>query len=172
MALLCSFAGQVCHKKWWLAKYFVDHMDIWYMYTEMGNYTCKEMQLKFQILPNHSASVTTPKVHGIALNLPAAHHVVVMQIIWLFTIQLQVFASIVWLGQNAVQHTWLLNMGPGYYDIHVSNLHRHSGVVHIPVLHHLTRQLNILAFMIYSFLESCDDHTKQLTEDRDTLISD
>jgi hypothetical protein len=45
--LFCPLPGQVYHLKWWLIKFFADHLDIFYMYAEMGNYECTEMQLKF-----------------------------------------------------------------------------------------------------------------------------
>jgi len=48
VVLFCSPPGQVHHLKWWLNKYFVDHVDIFHMYAEMGNDECTEMQLKFQ----------------------------------------------------------------------------------------------------------------------------
>jgi len=41
--LFCPLPGQVCHLKWWLTMYFGDHLDIFYMYAEMGNNKCTEM---------------------------------------------------------------------------------------------------------------------------------
>ena len=41
--LVCSLAGQVRHLKWWLTMYFADHVDIFHMYTEMGNDEGTEM---------------------------------------------------------------------------------------------------------------------------------
>jgi len=35
--LFCPPPGQVRHLKWWLSKRFADHLDIFYMYAEMGN---------------------------------------------------------------------------------------------------------------------------------------
>jgi len=46
--LFCPLPGQVRHLKWWLTKYFVDNVDIFHMYAEMGNDVRTEMQLKFQ----------------------------------------------------------------------------------------------------------------------------
>jgi len=46
--LLCPLPGQVHHWKWWLTKFFVDNVDIFHMYAEMGNDERTEMQLKFQ----------------------------------------------------------------------------------------------------------------------------
>ena len=34
--LFCPLPGQVRHLKWWLSKFFADHLDIYYMYSEMG----------------------------------------------------------------------------------------------------------------------------------------
>ena len=35
--LFCPLPGQVRHLKWWLTKYFADHVDIFHMYAEMSN---------------------------------------------------------------------------------------------------------------------------------------
>jgi len=45
--LFCPLPGQVRHLKWWLTKFFVDNVDIFHMYAEMGNDECTEMQLEF-----------------------------------------------------------------------------------------------------------------------------
>jgi len=55
---------QVRHLQWWLTKYFVDHVDIFQMYAEMGNNECTEMQLTFQNLRNPYVFLTTPNVGG------------------------------------------------------------------------------------------------------------
>jgi len=44
----CPLPGQVSHLKWWLTTFFVDHLDIFNIYAEMGNDECTEMQFKFQ----------------------------------------------------------------------------------------------------------------------------
>jgi hypothetical protein len=75
--LLCPLPGQVSHVMWRLTKFFVDHLDIFYMYAEMGNNECTEMQHKFQDSLNHSVFVTIPKVCGTGLNLTAANHVAI-----------------------------------------------------------------------------------------------
>jgi len=46
--LFCSLCGQVHHFRWWLTKYFADHVDLFHMYAEMGNDEQAEMLLKFQ----------------------------------------------------------------------------------------------------------------------------
>jgi hypothetical protein len=33
---------------WWFTKFFADHLDIFYMYAEVGNNEWTEMQFKFQ----------------------------------------------------------------------------------------------------------------------------
>jgi hypothetical protein len=38
-----SFPDQVHNLKWWLTKYFADHVDIFHMYAEMGNDERTEM---------------------------------------------------------------------------------------------------------------------------------
>jgi hypothetical protein len=90
--LFCPLPGQVRHLKWWLTKFFPDHLDIFYMYAEMGNDECTEMQLKFQDSPNPSVFVTTPKVGGTGLNLTAANHAVITQKFWVLNEQRQAFA--------------------------------------------------------------------------------
>jgi len=93
--LFCPLPGQVCHLKWWLTKFFGDHLDIFYMYAEMGNDEHTEMQLKFQDLPNPSVLVTTPKVGGTGLNLTAANHAVITRKFWLLNDQCQAFVQVV-----------------------------------------------------------------------------
>jgi len=135
--LVCPLPGQVRHLKWWLTKFFADHLDILYLYSEMGNDDCTEMLLKFQDSPNHSVFVTTPKVGGSGLNLTAANHAVITQKFWVLNEQWQAFAQVVRLGQNRVSHTWLLNTGPNGYDNRASDLHKLPGVAQMRVLHGL-----------------------------------
>jgi hypothetical protein len=77
--LFCLLPGEVRHLKWWLTKFFAEHLDIFYTFAERGNNEQTEMHLKFQHLPNPSVFVTTPKVGGPGLNLTAANHVVITQ---------------------------------------------------------------------------------------------
>jgi len=162
VVLFCPLPGQVCHLKWWLTKLFADHVDTFYMYAEMGNDECTEMQLKFQdspnpsvfvTSPNPSVFVTTPKVGGPGRNLTAANHAVITQKFWVSNEQRQAFARVVRLGQNRVPHTWLLNTAPGGYDNRVSDLHRLSGGAQMKVLHGLMSRPNITTPMIYQILE-------------------
>jgi hypothetical protein len=170
--LFCPLPGQVRHLKWWLTKFVADHLDIFYMYAEMGNDERTEMQLKFQDSPNPSVFVTTPKVGGTGLNLTAANHAVITQKFWVLNEQRQAFARVVRLGQNRVPHTWLLNTGPSGYDNRASDLHQLSGVAQMKVLHGLMSRPNITTSMIYRILECREDHTKQLTEQGDVVLSD
>jgi hypothetical protein len=91
----CPLPGQIRHLKWWLTKFFADHLDIFDMYAEMGNNEHTEIQLKFQDSPNPSVFVTTPKVGGTGLNLTAAHHTVITQKFWVLNEQSQAFARVV-----------------------------------------------------------------------------
>jgi hypothetical protein len=116
VVLFCPLPSQVRHLKWWLSKCFADHLDIFYMYAEMGNDELAEMLLKFQDSPNPSVFVTTPKVGGAGLNLTAANHAVITQKFWALNEQHEAFAWVVRLGPNRVPHTWLLNTGPNGYD--------------------------------------------------------
>jgi len=170
--LFCPLPGQVHHLKWWLSKIFADHLDIFYMYAEMGNDERTEMQLKFQDSPNPSVFVTTPKVGGTRLDLTAANHAVITQKFWVLNEQRQAFARVVRLGQNRVPHTWLLNTGPSGYDNRASDLHQLSGVAQMKVLRGLMSRPNITTSMIYPILECREDHTKQLTEQGDVVLSD
>jgi len=170
--LFCPPPGQVHHLKWWLTKFFADHWNIFYMYAEMGNDECTEMQLKFQDSPNPSVFLTTPKVGGTGLNLTAANHAVITQKFWVLDEQRQAFAWVVGLGQNRVPHTWLLHTGPGGYDNRASDLHQLSGAAQMGVLHGLMSRPNITTSMIYCILECREDDTKQLTEYGDVVPSD
>jgi len=170
--LLCPLPGQVRHLKWWLKKYFADHLAIFNMYAEMGNDERTDMQLKFQDLPNPSVFVTTPKVGGTGLNLTTANHAVFTQKLWVLNEQHQAFARVVRLGQNRVPHTWRLNTGPGGYDNRASDLPQLSGVAQMRVLHGLMSRPNITTSMIHRILECREDHTKQLKEYRDVVPSD
>jgi hypothetical protein len=33
----CPLHGQVHHLKWWVTKYFVEHVDIFHLFADMGN---------------------------------------------------------------------------------------------------------------------------------------
>jgi len=142
------------------------------MYAEMGNDECTEMQLKFQDSRIPSELITTPKLGGTGLNLTAANRAVITQKFWVLNEQRQAFAQVVQLGQKRVPHSWLLNTGPGGYDNRTSDLHQRSAVAHMSVLHGLMSQPNITTLMIFQILDACEDHTKQLTENGDTLQPD
>jgi len=169
--LFCPLPGQVRHLKWWLTKFFVDIVDIFHMYAEMGNNERTEMQLKFQNSRYPSVFITPPKVGGTGLNLSAANHAVITQKFWVLNEQWQAFARVVRLGQNPVPHTWLQNTGPGSYDNRTSELHKHPGVAQMSFLQGLMSRANIMTSMIYQILAAREDHTKWLTENGDTLQS-
>jgi len=157
--LCCLLPGQVRYLKWWMMKYFADHVDIFHMYAEVGNDERTEMQLKFHDSCNPSVFVTTATVVGTGLNCTAANHAVVTETFWVLNEPRRAFARVVQLGQNRVPPTWLLNTGPGVYDNCASDLHQHSGVAQIKVLHGLMSRQNSRTSMGYQILESCDDHT-------------
>jgi len=170
--LLCPLPGQVDYFKWWLMKYFADHMDIFHMYAEMGNNEHTEILHKFQDSQNPTVFVTTATVGGIGLNLTVAMHAVMTQKRWVLNEQWQAFAQVVKLGQNRVPHKWLLNTERGGYDNHASNLDQHNGVTHMRVLHGLMSRPSIMRSMIKCILESLKDYMKPLTANRNTLRSD
>jgi len=170
--LLCPLPGRVRHLKWWLTKFFADNVDLVHMYAKMGNNERTEMQFKFQDSRNPSVFLTTPKLGGTGLNLTAANHAVITEKFWVLNEQRQAFARVVRLRHNRVPHTWLQNTGLGGYNNCASDLHQHSGVVQMRVLHSLMSQPNIEMSMIYQILEAREDHKKQLTETGDMLLSD
>jgi len=172
VVLFCPLPGKVRHLKWWLTKSFADHLDIFYLYAEMGNDGRTEMQLKFQDSPNPSRFITTPKVGGTGLNLTAVNHAVMRQKFWVLHEQWQAFAWVVWLGQNRVPNTWLLHTGPNGYDNRASDLHQLCGVAWMRVLHGLMNRLSITTTMIHQILECHQDNTKLLTEHGDIVSSD
>ena len=151
---------------------FADHLDVFFMYADMGNDERKGMQLKFHDLPNPSVFVTTPEVDGTGLNRTTANHVVITLKFWVLNGQHQAFAQVVQLGKNIVSHTWLLNTGPGGYDNRASDLHQLSGVAPIRVLHGLMSQPNLMTLMLYRILECLENHTKPLKEHGDFMPSD
>jgi len=170
--LFCPLPGQVHPLKWWLAKCCADHLDIFYVYAEIGNDERTEMQLKFQDSPNPSVFVTIPKVGGTGLNLTGANHAVITQKFWVLNEQRQAFAWVVRLGQNRVPCTWSSNTGPSGYDNRASDLHQLSGVGQMRVLHGLMSRPNITTLMIYLVLDCQGHHTKWLTEQGDIVPSD
>jgi hypothetical protein len=87
--------GQVRHLKWWLKKFFANHLDICYMYAEMGNDKHTEMPLKFQDSATPCVFVTTPKVGGTGLNFTSANHAVITLKFWVLNEQRQAFARVV-----------------------------------------------------------------------------
>jgi hypothetical protein len=106
------------------------------------------------------------------LNLTAANDAVMTQKFLVFNEQWQAFAGSVQLGLNRVLHAWVLNTDPGSYDSYLSDLHHHSGVVQLRVLHNVLSQLNIKMTMIYQILMSREDHKKQLMKQGNNLLSD
>jgi len=170
--LFCPLPDHIRHLKWWLTKFLADNLNIFYMYAEMGNDKCTEMQLKFQDSPNLSVFVTTPKVGGTGLNLTAANHAVITQKFWVLNKQRQAFARVVRLGHNRVPHTWLLNTGPNGYDNRASDLYQLSGLAQMRVLHGLMNRPNITTTMIYRILECRQNYTKHLTEHGDFVPPD
>jgi hypothetical protein len=58
--LFCPLPSQVRHLKGWLKKCCGDHFDMFYVYGEMGNDKCTDIQVKVQDFQNPSGFVTTP----------------------------------------------------------------------------------------------------------------
>jgi hypothetical protein len=89
--LFCPLPGPVCHLKWWVTKFSVDHVDIFHMNAEMGNDEPTEMQPKFQDSKNLFAFVATPNVGWTRLNHTSAMHAVIIPKFWVLNEQQQVF---------------------------------------------------------------------------------
>jgi hypothetical protein len=62
--------------------FFVDNLDKFYMYAEMGNDERTDRQLILHNLPNPSVFITTPTVCGTVQNLRAAKHAVITPTFW------------------------------------------------------------------------------------------
>jgi len=172
VVLFCPLPGQIHHLKWCLTRFLADHLNIFYMYAEIGNDERTEMQLKLEDSTNPSVFVTTPKVGGTGLNLTAANNAVISHKFWVLNEQCQAFAWVVQLGQNRVPHAWQLNTRPSTYDNRVSDLQQLSQVAQMRVLHGLMSWPNITTSMIYRILECRKEHTKGLTEQGDVVPSD
>jgi len=170
--LFCPLPGRVPHLKCWQTKYFTYQVDIVHMYAEMGNDEHTEMQLKLPDSQNPSVFVTTTKVGGTGLDRFAGNHAVITQKLWVLNELWQEFRWVVQLGQNRVPHTWLLNAAPGGYNNCMSNLHQHSAVAQMRVLHILMSWPNVTTTMIFHILESLEDHTMPLAENWNMLQSD
>jgi hypothetical protein len=135
--LFCSLPGHICHLKWWLRKFFVDYMNIFYMYAELGNDEHAEMLLKLHDLPNPSVFETTSKLGGTGLILTVPTHAEITQKLCVLNDQSQTFPQVVSVGHNRVPHAWLLNTGPTGYDNKESDRCQLSGVAHIRVMNGL-----------------------------------
>jgi hypothetical protein len=77
VVLCCGLPHRVHRLEWWLAMYFVHHLDCFYIFAEMSNVECSEMQLTFRDIPNPLVFLTTLKVSGTGLNPTTANNVVV-----------------------------------------------------------------------------------------------
>jgi hypothetical protein len=72
----CPLPGKDRHLHWRLTKYFADHVNIFHMYSEMGNDKQTEMQPKYLDSHNLSAFVMAPNVGGTWQILTAANYAV------------------------------------------------------------------------------------------------
>jgi len=170
--LFCPLSSNVGHLKWWLTKYFADHVDILHKYAEMGNDEHTVMQLKSQDSQNVSIFVGTPKVGRTSLNLTAAIHAIMTNKFRVLNEQWQAFVLLVQLRLNREPHTCVLNTGPAGYGYDVTDLHQHATVVQMRDLQHLMSQLYTTLSMIYPILTFCKDHMKRQPGNKDTLLSD
>jgi hypothetical protein len=91
---ICPLPGQGCYLTWWLTNILADNLDIFNMYSEMGNDERTDMQLTFQHSSNPSVFVTTPTVGGTGVNLTAEKHVVIAQKFRVLNDHWQAFAPI------------------------------------------------------------------------------
>jgi len=172
VAWLYHLHDLVRHMKCSLTEHVADHGDISHMNAEMGNDRCTEIQLTFWDSQNPFVFVTTPKVPATGITLAGGNGAVITLMFWLLNQLWQAFAWVIWLGHSRVPHRWVLNMCPGGCDNCMSDLHQHSGVAHILVLHSVMCRLNITTLRIHRIPESCEDHSNQPMETGDTLPSD
>jgi hypothetical protein len=172
VVLVYLLPGQVWHLTRLLSNCFVNHVDIFHMYPEIGNDNHTDIQHNFLEAGTPSVIVTTPTADGTSLNLTASKCAITTQMFWVLNTQWQAFTYVVQSGQNSVAQTWSLNMGPGGDKNHTCDLHLHSGVAQMRILHCLMSQPNIITWIIYWILVCYEDHTAQLTEDRDALPAD
>jgi hypothetical protein len=62
--------------QWWLTKSFLDYLDIFHMYAEMGNHEHTKMQLRFHHTANSFGFITKHQVGGTGQYHTAANNVV------------------------------------------------------------------------------------------------
>jgi len=72
------------------------------MYHKVVNNECSVMQLTFQVSPNASVFITTPKVGRTGINLAMSIHALMTLGFWVLNEQSKVFAQVVQAGQNKV----------------------------------------------------------------------
>jgi len=118
--------------------------------------------------PYPSVFVSRPNVHWTGLNLTAANHVVIIQKCRGLNEQHQLFALVVWLGQNRLPHTGMMRLVPYGYSNSASHLDQHSGVVPMRVLQTMICWPNITMSRICWVLEYRKDHTQHLKVNRYT----
>jgi hypothetical protein len=110
-------------------KLFVDHLEILYIYVEMGNNKYTEMQLTFSDSTNTSMFKTTPKVDGTGLYLPAVNHMVLTKKFGILNVQFPDFAPGVQQGYIRGPHTCLFIINPQHYDIRICNSYQRFRLV-------------------------------------------
>jgi len=71
------------------------------------------------------------------LDYSTANYQVTSETFWVINELWEAFTHVVRIGQHRVPHTWVLNTGPGDYDICMTELHRQSGVARMRDLHGL-----------------------------------
>ena len=140
-------------------EFFANHLCIFYMYGEVGNDKCTDMQLIFQDLPNPSVFITTPTVGRTGVNLIPCDAVIKQQV-WVLNEQCQTFARVVWLGQNRVQHVLQLNTDLSDYNIRPSDFHQIPGVSQMRVLYGRISPPNIMFSVMYQILGWPEYHKK------------
>jgi len=149
--------------KWWLTKYFADHVDVIHMYAEMCNDQSTQMPLKFQYSLDPTWCITTPTDNGTSHNPILTKNIVTHMTFWVLNVPCQAFAWVVWLAQNTVPHAWVLNMSPNCQNNCTCNLHKHSEVAQLRVALGKISKPKLPTSMIYSSVRSYTDHMKCLT---------
>jgi len=162
--IFCHHSGHVNHMMRWLTKYFLDYLDIFHMYAEMGNHEHTKMQLRFQHTANSFVLITKHQVGGTGQYCKAANNVVIT---WKFCVLNKQYSAFEWgvqQGKHRVPYSWLQNLGPAGNDYSTWDLHQLFGVGQMCVLHGLMSQLSMMTSIGYWIPESCKDRMGQLTE--------
>jgi len=142
------------------------------LYVEMDNNIHTAMRLLFHEFPSLSIFVTTPTVGGTGQYLTAVNYTLITPMFLILSEQLQPFRWVVWLWQNSVPQSWLMNTQSYGYESPANNLPQLSGVVQMRVPHGQMSLPSMMTLIIFWILENCKDRTMRLMEQRAIVMLD